>query len=533
MDENSTLYEISWEICNKVGGIFTVINSKSKQIKNKFKKYYQVGPFVDNSKNYFTELKLPKNMEQAQKVLESKGIKIHYGESKQTKVKTILVEYLNYGEHINEIKGTLWDKYQIDSLNSNWYDFDEAILWSWTCGIVIEELSLNDKNKILVHAHEWMSTGAIFYIQTHSDKIKFKTIFTTHATMLGRCLSEKHTDLQTEIQSKDPNKLAYDMGVSTKHQTEKAAANHSDCFTTVSDITNKEASFFYSKAADVLLYNGFDNTGIEDLEILNAKFYKSRKQTNKLIRNIFSKIPDLDVDSTKLFYTSGRNEFVNKGFDIYIEALSKLNKTLIKEDSKLKLINFFLVPVGEFKELKCNEISLKTHMIPDHTILTELKNKELNNSINDKVFNILVPRYLDGKDGVINQEYYEFVTGFDLGVFTSYYEPWGYTPLESISYAVPTITSDLSGFGKHIEKSYGDFNPSVMTLKRSQESQERQIEKLYQLLYDQLNRNKKSQILQREFAKITALKYDWKSLVKNYIKAYNIALKKNTENNNN
>jgi len=526
MEKTTTLFEISWEICNKVGGIHTVITSKTKQIKKHVNNYYQIGPYLENSKKEFKELKFPKKFEKQKNTLETLGIKIHYGESNQTKAKIFLIEYLNYSHNLNQIKKSLWEHYQIDSLNSSWYDFDEAILWSWVCGIVIEKLTTENKNKILVHAHEWMSGGTIFYLNLNADKTKFKTIFTTHATMLARSLSENNINLEETF---DPNEEAYKLGVATKQQTEKALANNCDCFTTVSEITNQEASNFYSKCADVLLYNGFNNEHIENLDCLNTKYFKSRKKTNKLISKIFSKIPELNTDKVKLFYTSGRNEFKNKGFDIYIKALSKLNQTLIKEESDIKIINFFLVPIGDFEPLeceKCNEIPLKSHNIPNHPILDELKNSQLLNNPADKVFNILIPRYLDGNDKVINEKYYEFISGFELGVFPSYYEPWGYTPLESISYAVPTITSDLTGFGKHIEDIFGDFNPSVMILKRKKLSKERQIEKLYEMLYDQTTRNKKSQTLQREFAKLTALKFDWNKYIKNYIKAYEFALSK-------
>jgi phosphorylase/glycogen(starch) synthase len=537
MKNSNYLFEISWEVCNKVGGIYTVITSKENVINSKFDNYFQVGPYIENSKNYFVDKPITPQLRKAKAILENQGIKIHYGTSKYNEnVDVILVEYIDYANHINDIKTELWNQYQIDSLNSEWYDYDETMLWSWCTGIAIEEISKQiskPAEKILIHAHEWMSGGSIFYTNLYSGKKfpgKFKTIFTTHASILGRSLSENSINLKDELTTLDPDEFSYKMGVSTKHQTEKALANNSDCFTTVSNITNDEVSFFYSKSADIILYNGFDNQKIKNLDLLNSKYYSSRKQTNKLLENIFSKLPEFNIDKTKLFYTSGRNEYKNKGFDIYIKSLAKLNDQLIKENSEIKLVNFFLVPIGEFEKInldKANEIPLTTHIICEHPILKELKNCGLQNSPGDKVFNILVPKYLNGEDGVVNRKYYDFISGFDLGVFPSYYEPWGYTPLESISYAVPTITSDLAGFGRHIQNHYGDFNPSVQVLKRTKLNETRSIEKLYEMLYDQVTRNQKSQILQREFAKLTSLKYDWEIFVSNYIKAYNLALGEN------
>ena len=80
----------------------------------------------------------------------------------------------------------------------------------------------------------------------------------------------------------------------------------------------------------------------------------------------------------------------------------------------------------------------------------------LNGSIlttdDSKVKVIFVPTYLNKADGIFNKDYYELLVGMDITVFPSYYEPWGYTPLESVAFSVPTITTTLAGFGLWVDK---------------------------------------------------------------------------------
>jgi phosphorylase/glycogen(starch) synthase len=540
MKYDSILFELSWEVCNKIGGIYTVIESKTPYLENSFNQHYLVGPYVENSKNFFEE-KLPElEYIDAMKELEEMGIKVHFGTTNiQGERKVILIEHLGYSQHLNEIKSSLWENHKIDSLNSNWYDYDEAILWSWCCGIVIEKLTQSLTYKILVQAHEWMSGGSIFYL-TSLNNDKYRTIFTTHATMLGRSISGSGMDMYDLKNKINPEKFAYELGVQTKHQTEKSLANISNCFTTVSDFTNTEADFFYSKSADVILYNGFDNTQIKDINLLNQEYNSQKEKINEFILGYFNDSYKIDMQNTKLLYTSGRNEFRNKGFDIYIKSLSQLNQKLKEENSNLTIINFFLVMVNSYSpndeiissisnynnhiENTSDYAPLSTHNITEHEILSTLKENNLKNFKDDKVKNIFVPMDLNGKDGVINQKYFDFIRGFDLSIFASYYEPWGYTPLESISFAIPTITTDLTGFGQNILNHYGNSTSSVMVLKRAGIDDTTATNCLTNQLYNQVKQNKNILNFQRSFTKNLALNYDWSKFIPNYYKAFDLAL---------
>ena len=69
-----------------------------------------------------------------------------------------------------------------------------------------------------------------------------------------------------------------------------------------------------------------------------------------------------------------------------------------------------------------------------------------------------MPSYLIGDDGIVNKPYYDVVLGHDLCVYPSYYEPWGYTPLEAIAFKVPCVTTDLAGFGLWVNSIKGDYS---------------------------------------------------------------------------
>ncbi|NCC70571.1 hypothetical protein EOM09_03235, partial [bacterium] len=340
------LFEICWEVCNKVGGIYTVINSKLFEVQKNFENYYLMGIYQEKNSEFIEE-KIPKVYEIAYGNLLKKGIKLHFGKwNLKNRPNVILVEHLGYSSNINEIKTCLWEKYSIDSLNSNWHDFDEAILWSWVCGITIKELSNFIDEKIIVHSHEWMSGGAILYLKTLNLE-QIKTIFTTHATMLGRAMSGNGQDIYSNMENIDAEKKAYELNIQTKYHTEKALANISDVFTTVSHITGKEAEFFYKKKPDILLFNGFD-VNHRNFDYYFHSFKKSRYLINEFIESYFYNYYNLNLDNALIFYTSGRYEIKNKGIDLMIDSLGKINEKLKETGSDKTIISFFLIPFGNY-----------------------------------------------------------------------------------------------------------------------------------------------------------------------------------------
>lgn len=544
MFSKDCLFEVSWEVCNKVGGINTVITSKASFVSSYFSNYYLIGPYFKSSEKECLMEDVPFEFIGAYEELLKLGIVVHFGTWLiKGNPKVILVEHIGYSKFINEIKAKLWEHFKIDSLNSAWYDFDEAILWSFVCGIVIEKLSFKFE-RVFIHAHEWMSGGAIFYNKI-ANNLKARTVFTTHATMLGRSICGSGEDLYKEENSNiDFDKKAYELGVHTKHQCEKALAKIADTFTTVSDITAFEAEKFYLKKCDILLYNGFDNTYISDIENIKKEYFKSREKNIEFIKSYFHDFYDLDVKNSSLLFTSGRNEFRNKGDDLLILALGKLNEKLKEKNSSKNVISFFLVPVGNFE--KDNEVKnsfenkqngnerkigksfapLSTHKIPfENPLIKTCFENKLFNSKEDNVKVIIVPVYINGTEDFFNRNYYDVIRGFDIGIFASFYEPWGYTPLESISYAVPTVTSDLAGFGRYFKLNFGEKN-SVKVLERENKNFNETAEDLAIYLENFLKLENLDFFNLKLEAKDIAFRFDWKFFIKNYIYAYEFADRK-------
>lgn len=541
------LFELSWEVCNKVGGIHTVITSKLFQAQKYFQNYYCMGPYFDSSLKVFKRKEDPKEFKEAILNLEAQGIKLHFGEwDIQGNPPVILVEYLNYASHINQIKSDLWDLYHVDSLNSNWYDFDEALLWSWACGKAIDELQKNYKNPTLVHAHEWMSGGSIAYFEQkfreqlleRKEALEHKkifTVFTTHATMLGRTITGNGENLYGLPKTYDFEKRAYELGVHTKHQFEKALAKHANCFTTVSDITANEAKIVYDKEVDIILYNGFDYKKTE--HELEEQFKNSRNKINKFLDDLSNDSYALNLKETYLGYISGRYEIHNKGVDVLISALGELNKKLKEEKTSKTFVVWFMLMFGEFdynqrfRENKEGKVGIHhSDMLQTpfelgygNEVLTLFKEAGLKNKNEDKVKVILTPTNFTKGNDLINLDYYELISGFDVGILPSYYEPWGYTPAESIACSVPCFTTNLSGIGRF--EPLQNCSQALNVLPRENISDEEFSTRLSSELYSFISRNKKDQLSLRQDAIGCSKLVSWERFYIKYLDAYDFSRK--------
>jgi len=525
---NEILFEISWEVCNMVGGIHTVISSKINNVLENFEKdkYFLIGPYLENSKEEFSEMKIPKKFKTVYEELKKQGILIHYGKwnINKNKPQVILIEYLDYKNNINEIKTKIWEIGSVDSLNSNWYDFDEVILWSWVSGIVCEKIGNLFGEKKLIHAHEWMSGGTIFYIKNNKElKNNFKTIFTTHATMLGRALCGNNWDIYNLPKNFNPETEAINIGIKTKFQTERALAKISDSFTTVSDITAKKANKFFNKKIDTILYNGFDNEFKNDEEMLKKQKNARNKLNNFLITH-FEKYYNekINLSNTKIIFNSGRNEFHNKGCDLLIDSLGKLNNEKLKND----IICLFFVPVGNFTK---DNMLVSTHRVPEtNEFIRAFNSAKLLNKKDDKIKVVLIPIYLNKKDNILNQSYYDYTLGCDLGIFASWYEPWGYTPLEAIAYGIPTITSDVAGFGRaYLENFQNKTNDkSIIIISREKQSYEKASDELLKKILDfEKLTEKQLESIKKNSYKLSK-NFSWEKFYKNYLKAYDFSLRR-------
>lgn len=536
------IFESSWEVCNKVGGIYTVLSTRAKTLQNTFPdRIFFIGPefWLDKENPLFTEdTNLLKSWkEHAEK---EDNLKIRIGRwNIPGKPIAILVDFQPYFAYKNDIYTQAWADFGVDSLHA-YGDYDEASMFSYAAGKVVESFyrfQLNESDKVIYQAHEWMTGLGALYIQKHVPEIA--TIFSTHATSIGRSIAGNNKPLYDYLFAYNGDQMARELNMESKHSIEKQTAHFVDCFTTVSDITNNECKELLDKPADAVLMNGFEG----DFVPKGKTFLKKRQHARKVLLNLAEKLLGTKISADALIVgTSGRYEFKNKGINVYLESLNRLtrDKNLQKE-----IIAFVNVPswVGDAREdlkerlesnqdydtpLECPFITHWLHNMSHDQVLDMLKYLNMSNSKDSKVKVIFVPCYLDGRDGILNESYYDLIIGSDLSVYPSYYEPWGYTPLESIAFKVPTVTTDLAGFGLWVNSLKGGFSTladGVKVIHRTDYNYSEVADAIKDTIVEFSNLPEKQVNDIRERAGKIAEKALWKHFIRYYYEAYDIALR--------
>lgn len=536
------IFESSWEVCNKVGGIYTVLSTRAKTLQNVFPdRIFFIGPDVWLGKEnpLFTE---DEKMLLAwhKHATEKDGLKIRIGRwNIPGHPIAILVDFTPFYEQKNDIYTQAWIDYQVDSLHA-YGDYDEASMFSYAAGRVVESYyryNLQASDKVIYQAHEWMTGLGALYIQKHVPEIA--TIFTTHATSIGRSIAGNNKPLYDYLFAYNGDQMAQELNMESKHSIEKQTAHHVDCFTTVSEITNYECSELLDKSADVVLMNGFE----DDFVPKGTLFAKKRKHARETLLNMANKLMGIHLtDDTMIIGTSGRYEFKNKGINVYLEALNRLTRD---KNLKKEVLAFIYVPgwVGEAREdlrerldsdkdydtpLECPFITHWLHNMSYDQVLDMLKYLNMSNGADTKVKVVFVPCYLDGKDGILNELYYDLLIGMDLSVYPSYYEPWGYTPLESIAFKVPTITTDLAGFGLWVNSLKGGsstLKDGVKVIHRTDYNYSEVADVIKDTIseFSTLTDTEINKI--RKNAANIAEKALWKHFIQYYYEAYDVALR--------
>jgi phosphorylase/glycogen(starch) synthase len=469
------LFEVSWEVCNKVGGIYTVVATKAPGIQKEYgNNYIVIGPDVwkETSENPdFTEDKsiLRTWRERA----EAEGLRIKVGRwNIKSRPVAILVDFTQYFSSKDKILAEFWEKYKLDSITGTW-DYVEPALFGYAAGKVIEsfyDYSLTAQDKIVAQFHEWMTGGGILYLNDRVPQIG--TVFTTHATVVGRCIAGNNLPLYSQFDEYNGEAMAHRFHVMAKHSLEQIAAIESDAFSTVSKLTANECKQFLEREPDIITPNGFDDSLFTDDDTLSIKRQASREKLLAVAQAITGQSLPSD---TLLLLNSGRYEFRNKGIDLFLDALANLNHN---DKLTYPVVAFITIPAhhsgpvtglaekiesGVFTNTEDQQYLTHGLFEPDYDpILRRLKENRLFNSVQDQVKVIFVPSYLNGNDGIFNLSYYDLLPGFDLSVFPSYYEPWGYTPLESLAFGVPTVTTSLAGFGLWVRSTSKDSGITVI-----------------------------------------------------------------------
>ncbi len=597
------VFELGWEVCNKVGGIYTVLSTKACEMKKNISNFFMVGPYFERHAVVEFEEETPSD--EFKEVFDSLerdfGFKCYVGHwLVASRPKCILIDYKPFMEKCNEIKKELWDLYRIDSWGTG-NDFNEPVVWAKAAGLLIQYLTDSvfrnelEQNKCVVHCHEWLSSTALLHLRHCRPEIK--TVFTTHATMLGRTIAGSNEPLHEEINAgiakgaTISDERAYRYGVQAKHLTEKASAHNAHVFTTVSEVASREAQYILARKADVITPNGLNVEKFYVMEELSNLHVRYRNIIRRFVLEYFAPYYYVNVEDSLFYFLSGRYEIRNKGIDLYIDALAKLNERLKNVEKDTIIFAFIWVPAPhrgkniellkhmalyerledeieeEIKKIKNRlyysisrgeppsaanlldeeflykvkkmlfELKKNVNSLPpvnvldvpeDDAILKMLKERNLINKPEDKVKVIYYPTYLSSADGLLGLEYYNAVIGCHLGVFPSYYESWGYTPLETIALGLPAVTTDLSGFGQFVLKNVPPelAKDAVKVIRRSGVSYEESLNELTDFMERIYMMPRKERVDAKIRAKQISYMFSWSKLISNYLNAYTLALQR-------
>lgn len=593
----SCLFEVAWEVCNKVGGIYTVIQSKVNSVITKWgnNKYVLLGPYIEDQAAANFEPVYDKSDKIAQVVdkMNKSGFRVFYGHwLVDGRPKVVLFDPYYIYHNLGELKYRLWDHHGISTP-----DGDEMVDQIVSFGhqvfkfFEIYSKSKDPNEKAIAHFHEWMSATPI--PDMRKSNLPIKVVFTTHATLLGRYLAMNDPNFYNNLPNYDWAKEAHHFNVEHIVQIERAATHGAHVFTTVSGITGEECKVFLGREPDVILPNGLNVDRFEALHEFQNLHSKYKEKINEFVMSHFFQSYSFDLNKTLYFFTSGRYEYKNKGYDLSLEALARLNYKMKKENIDITVVSFFItrnpfrnmnstvlrskamleeidrncdemqaqIANKFFKNVLANERafsmpdlnkmiddymvlklrnnlqSWKTKTLPPiitHDLVDEgkddimnfLKTSNLLNHRDDKVKIVYHPDFISTSNPLFRMEYYQFIRGCHLGVFPSYYEPWGYTPLECSASGLPSITSDLAGFGSFVESNIKDTEKiGISILKRRNKSFNDAAEDLSNMMLDFVKMNRRQRIMQRNRVEASSEQFDWNKLGKFYDCAYGMAVR--------
>ena len=473
------LFEVSWEVCNKVGGIYTVIATKALHLKSHLGRHHiLIGPDVwmntESNPDFIEDPLLYRSWKQQ---AAGEGLRLRIGKwNIPGKPTAILVDFKSFLPHCDGILTEFWKTYGVDSITGNW-DYKECALFGYAAGKVIESFwnyNLSAADKVVAQFHEWQTGAGL--LQVKSAGIPVATVFTTHATVVGRCLSGNNLPLYDGMKGYDGDEMAHRFNVVARHSLEKMAAQNSDVFTTVSEITACECAQFLERKVDIVTPNGFENSFTP---VSDEAYRELHDAARARLVNVATAMSAEEVPADSIFIgIGGRYEYRNKGIDVFIDALDRINQSNFEGRS---IQAFIMIPSGHngpdreiVAKLSGNGNlhyqSQTSHYLQNgeyDTITRRLREVGLRNALGDKVKVYFIPSYLNGRDGVFNMPYYDLLCGLDLALFPSYYEPWGYTPLEALAFRVPTLTTTLAGFGLWVRSHYSKEHPGITVLDRN------------------------------------------------------------------
>ena len=532
------IFESSWEVCNKVGGIYTVLSTRAKTLQDAMPDHiFFIGPDFWQEKDNPLFIEDRRLCAGWRKRAAAEGLSVRIGRwNIPGKPLVFLVDFKPFFAQKNDIYGALWTEYQVDSLHA-YGDYDEASMFSYAAGRVVESYyhaCIGEDKRVVYQAHEWMTGLGALYIQKHVPAIG--TIFTTHATSIGRSIAGNGKPLYDYLFAYNGNQMADELNMQSKHSIERQTAHNVDCFTTVSDVTARECEELLDKPPDVVLPNGFELGFVPK----GASFVNGRRKARKRLFQVASALTGVAfTDDTLIVSIGGRYEWKNKGIDVYLDALHRL-----AHDANLNrtVLAFISVPgwqCGPREDLKQALASTVRSQLPEPIVTHNLcesgcdlvtgtlHHYGMNNRPGSRVYVVFAPCYLDGDDGIFGMHYYDLLIGVDLSVYPSYYEPWGYTPLESVAFKVPCITTSLSGFGVWAaSKGHSSLSSGVEVIRRTDYNHDEVVESICAAIIQYSKMTAAEADAARKAAGALAREAQWKHFITYYYQAYDIALRK-------
>ena len=534
------LFEVSWEVCNKVGGIYAVLSTKAATLKEQLvDRLVFVGPDIwYNQESPFFVPEASASLTEWAERAQSKGLKVRAGRwDVPGKPQVVLVDFRSFYAQKNAFYGKMWEWYGVNSLAA-YGDYDEGCTFAYAAACVIESLYKHlcpQRSKVVAHFNEWTTGMGVLYL--HHNVPTIATMFTTHATCVGRSICGNNKPLYDYLQGYNGDQMADELNMTSKHSVEKRAAQMADCFTTVSDITAAECNQLLERMP-LVTPNGFESDFVPRGVAFNRTRKESRQVFSRLVECLTGQKPSEDA----LFIgTAGRCEYKNKGIDVFLDTLARLRSRQVERE----VVAFIMVP-GWVQEPRadvrgrlesnasftsgCSD-PVFTHAVHNYfedVILNRIHQLGFQNQPQDKVKVVYIPCYLNGDDGLLNRNYYSLLAGLDLTVYPSYYEPWGYTPMESCAFGVPTITTSLSGFGmwcKSIGKG-AHLEDGVAVVPRSDSGYEEVVNRIADLVIDMCDVPASEVKVYRQEARKIANRAEWKNFIKFYNQGYDMALKK-------
>ncbi|MDR2912094.1 MAG: alpha-glucan family phosphorylase [Alistipes sp.] len=528
------LFEVSWEVCNKVGGIHTVVATKAAVVERALgDNYILIGPDIhrEGDNPEFAEDKAL--MRDWRQKMYRQGIRIKIGRWRVEGAPiVVLVDFTSLFQKKDDVLKFLWESYKVDSISGQW-DYIEPVLFGHAAGMVIESFITTFGNRaesVAAHFHEWMTSSGGLYLRKHAPRVA--TVFTTHATVMGRSLAGNGYPLYGGLADFNADEMARRFNVVAKHSLEKTAAQFSDAFLTVSDITAGECKHLLGKEVDLVTPNGFE----DDFVWKGSEFDARRTAARTAMIRVAEACWGHKYEKEPLIVgTSGRYEFRNKGLDVFVESL----KQLAAENGKREILAYITVPAGNdgarkdlaarladpAAEIDGGVLRYSTHYLtnPEWDPIVRMVSGSVLESGDSRVKIVFVPTYLDGADGIFNMHYYELLAGMDITVYASYYEPWGYTPLESVAFSVPTLTTTLAGFGAWARKELPEGCDGVRVVERTDDNEAEVVERIAESVNEFAAKTPAQVAAARKSARAIADKAEWEKFIAYYREGYTAA----------